>query len=137
MGSSTPQGYNADEKAAERARRTVTVDGVEYRPRKKTGRLVKEILEMTPDRGDDEDKELTKDEQKENIDLLYKQVAVLLRDENGHSPDPLRLLGEAEGQHEDDGLDLEDARDLMAFLMPGDQQAAKDGQPGNVVALRG
>lgn len=116
--------FDADARAKDRAKKGYRVAGIVYYPKKKTGRLVKEILELqgdttTPDTEEAEQR-LTLAERLENIDNLYRQVAMLLADENGESPDPERLQ---------DVLDFQDARDMIAPLMgnqsPEDAAAGK------------
>lgn len=117
--------FNADAKTAALLDRPVTVSGIVYRPRKKTGAVVKALIELAPeDEPDDDDRQ----GQLDAIDTLYKQVALLLADEHDNQPDPDRLSEE---------LDMEVARDMIRFLMPsGDGDDEKGGGKGNVVALR-
>ena len=102
-----------------------------YKPRPKGGKLFKEILRLGAGQIDSEglqrklDRELEAeapddskvielrgqivDANEESIALLYKQVSILLHDEKGKNPDPEDL---------EETLDIEDARELVSFLMP-------------------
>lgn len=118
--------YDADALSAARLKQTYRVGGVEYTPRKKTGRLVKEILELggeaketeyerdpegaliRDDKGRAIEKPLPLEEQLAGIDRLYKQVALLLVGPNGENPDWEQLA---------EDLDMEDAREMVGPLM--------------------
>lgn len=120
--------YDADAKARDRAKRAYRVDGVLYFPRKKTGRLVMEIMEMAPENSPDENDRAA---QLEGVRVLYRQVARLLRDDEGHSPDWERLLGSEDDT--DEGLDLEDARAMVGRLMGNVDEDGNPVNQGNVV----
>lgn len=99
--------FDADARSIERAKRGIIIGGVEYHPRRRTGRVIKEILEIDTDKHDDESVSAYNIRQ---IDVLYQQVQILLRDANGAAPDTEQM------QDESAGLELEDARELLGWL---------------------
>lgn len=118
--------FDADAKAADRAAKVYKVGGKVYHPRKRTGRLMKELIQMAPEPNPDAEKTTipdpddpsktivvnvtTRAEQLASIDLVYQQVAILLVDADGENPDWQELMDE---------LDMTDAQDMIAPLMAG------------------
>jgi hypothetical protein len=117
------RGFDADKKSQKRLDKTITIGGQLYRPVKKTGAVVKEILEIegkVPPPQPDEDGNLDPGEMRQwsidIVDNLYEQLSVLLvtadgenGSSGGQSPDPDELS---------EALDLEEAQELREFLMP-------------------
>lgn len=104
--------FDADAKAQDRAKKAYRVDGILYYPRRKSGRLVQQIIELGSETGAAEADSIQS--QIEGLHTLYKQVALLLVNDEGQNPDWERLYGSADT---DDGLDLEDAREMVDRLM--------------------
>jgi hypothetical protein len=134
-----PVFYDADAKAAERAKRGFKINGVIYVPRRKTGALVEEVLKLgqeAPDtefEKDDEgkilrdgegnpiEKDLPFEEQVAGIRRLYRQVSMLLADSQDGNPDPEALRN---------ALDIEDARAMIAPLMGNSDEDKADPPKG-------
>ena len=93
--------YDATARAAELAPTKVTVEGVTYTV-KRSGKALRQIIELTPENAEDL-------KPVENIELLYKSIAVLLVDEAGNHPDPEGL---------EDDLDFEVAQEMMEKFVP-------------------
>lgn len=111
--------FDADARSAERGKRAITIKGVVYHPRRRTGRVIKEILEIDTDKHDDEsDRQFTG----RSIDILYEQVSILLRDDQGNAPD-------IQAMQEEDGLEMEDARDLLTWLGATDEKSEDEPSP--------
>lgn len=136
-------GYDADAAARGRTEANYMVGGRVYHPVKKSGRVVREILAMTAPEDVDPEKMTSAEwsawQHKQNIEginVLYRQVARLLQDEEGRQPIACEadLPEEQQGQGIEtleDALDVEDARAMIAKLMPN-PNAGPDG--GNATA---
>lgn len=123
------QGFNADARAARRAQRRITIGGKDYRPRRKTGVVIKLIIGNTPTEEPDENDIQA---QQEGVDLLYKQIALLITDAQGMPAIDDDEAIEKLAQEIAAELDMEEARDLMAYLMPGREVGdGKAGDEGN------
>ena len=113
-------GYNADEKQKERAQAEYTIGGRVFVPAKKTRALMKDLMASQPkpqaDR-DDNDPEAAA----ESIDVLYAQIKALLRDKETNEPPADEVL--------DEELDMEDAGEIVAVLMPNPTPDTPQGPP--------
>ena len=110
---------NADLQSAQRTKLRYTTGGVQHNPVPKTGKVIKKVIELSPDG------ELgnSRAENVEAIDILYKQLAVLVRPVNGAwSLDDADIDARADELQET--LDLEDARAWMRNLLPPQEVAA-------------
>jgi hypothetical protein len=132
-------GFSATERRRAREGRSIEVGGSIYRPAAKTNETMRKLLELQADANEMEEAirekraaaERAEDESRWEaaaelrtearglesqmefaaLDAVYAQLAVLLREEDGgENPDPAKL-GEV--------LDIEDARALLDYLMPG------------------
>jgi hypothetical protein len=130
--------FNADQRWEQIAARRFTIGGRVYFPRMKTGRLVKEVISMAPDYSDREkDKDgnpvLTRQEQLDNIDMLYRQAAMLLSDSDGASPKAVADGKDEDGNDVDDEgktldttVDFTIVSEMVRELMPaGDDDSGK------------
>jgi hypothetical protein len=120
--------YNADEKAGQRFRGSITIGGKTFHPRKKSGRLMKQLIADGPDPLP-EGAEPTKEQSAENIDYVYQQLAVLLvpADQEGEVQQSLAEQDEKAMEWLEDELDFEDAQELIAKLMPNKGAGKEEG----------
>lgn len=133
--------YQPDEQLKERSAETVTIGGAKYRPKAKVNKVVRKVMEIGASLDEADileraldrvlaDPEATDEAVTEarnrwrtarlgNVDVIYKQVAELLvEDESGKPAKPDKLQ---------DALDLQDARRLLRSLMPSaDEDDAKN-----------
>lgn len=113
--------FDADARSAARRDRVIVVDSVEYKPKRRTGKVVKALLEAVP--AIDKDADQTDPQvQMKSIDTLYQQVSLLLEDENGNNPDEDKLQ---------EVMEIDDARDLMGWLVPQGDEAPAAGGDGS------
>lgn len=104
---------DADARSKARTSLAYRTGGVVYSPMPKTGQIIKKVIELSPDGVLGE----TKAENMEAIDILYRQLSVLLRPVNGEYD--LEQAGiEQRANKLQLTLDLEDARAWMAKLLP-------------------
>lgn len=92
--------FDADSRAKARAEESViTIGGREFRPRKKTADVMRDLLALDPP------EDATPDQQ---VGAFVPQIAILLADTTGDSP-PVEFLAEH--------LDFEDAGELLGELL--------------------
>jgi hypothetical protein len=131
-------GISATERRRTREGRTIEIAGTLYTAAAKTNETMRKLLELQSNANDLESevgerraaaaraeadelwdaavelraeaRDLEKKLELLALDSVYEQIAVLLRDTNGENPEPEKL-GEV--------LDIEDARAILDFLMPG------------------
>jgi len=112
-------GYDADKKAAERAKRIVTIGGTKFVPVKKTGEVIEELLGSETNAPDDPELMSADERRQFSITTMrsqYGQLALLLLDEEGNQADEEFLRK---------NLDLEDLAELMEILMPSAEREAR------------
>jgi hypothetical protein len=120
-------GYNADRKAETRTKRKYVISDREFFPVKKTGAVMKQILEIEAGvdqpRPDDDglyDPAEMRAYSVAAMENVYLQVATLLTPADG-TPRPGDDSNEGFAEWLEDTLDLEDARDILSLLMPSQE----------------
>jgi hypothetical protein len=117
-----PPEFNADQKAGEREKSTVTIGGKKFNPRRRTTKLMRDFRKLGREddalereigvlADDDDEKRGALEDEREQ--LTYKMVAHLLK-AKGDTPDP-------DPEFLEEHLDIEEVGDLLQFLMPGGQ----------------
>jgi len=104
---------DADARSKARTSLAYKTGGVVYSPMPKTGQIIKRVIELSPDGVLGE----TKAENMEAIDILYRQLSVLLKPVNGAYELDDASVNERANKLQLT-LDLEDARAWMAKLLP-------------------
>lgn len=118
-------GFDADAAAKKRGEQNIVIGERQFHARKKTAEVMDEWIDVTPDTPPkkDEDAPQSKDEMKANIENVFKQVAVLIADDQGETPEVDFLRAE---------LDIEEANAILERLSPPapDREAAERGKQG-------
>jgi hypothetical protein len=100
-------GYNADDAAAARAKRGITLGGREFFPQKRTVKVMEDLAKVAPEAFGL--KEFNKEDPIAEMRVVNAQINALVKDADGEEPG-IDFLNEE--------LDLEDGYRLLELLSP-------------------
>ena len=133
--------FNVDDRAGKRETDEVTIGGTVWKPIRRTNKVMAQVqaiatrseeLSKRAKAAEDAEESIPRDVTAEFNVLLYKQIALLIRDPDGKPPAEAKTNAET-GEVEEEGfleqhLDIRDATPVLRFLMGNDPDQPLEGE---------